>query len=266
MKDILQDVVAKTHSLGFLSLVKVNSEADATTIESMAEDRSVILNSTTHNPVAEFNGTFGMPNLDKLALHLKNPEYQKDAKIDEVVASFQSQLEEKNEELTKIRDSKRVFADRSEETGAIAKWGKELMYAHMAGVMLGNKSLDQTDYGKSIIEKAGISYATSAPNIATEVSSQIEKEILSELRLAQAFREVQFNSQAQVLPIQTDTNLAAFQSGAATTPTLENKTQVAANTYQPSQVVLKAYRLISSTLMDNHIDEEVLINLSLIHI
>ena len=86
MKDILQDVVAKTHSLGFLSLVKVNSEAEATTIESMAEDRSVILNSTTHNAVSEFNGTFGMPNLDKLALHLKNPEYQKDAKIDVVKA------------------------------------------------------------------------------------------------------------------------------------------------------------------------------------
>ena len=86
MKDILQDVVAKTHALGFLSLVKVNSEADATTIESMAEDRSVILNSTTHNAVSEFNGTFGMPNLDKLALHLKNPEYQKDAKIDVVTA------------------------------------------------------------------------------------------------------------------------------------------------------------------------------------
>ena len=86
MKDILQDVVAKTHALGFLSLVKVNSEAEATTIESMAEDRSVILNSTTHNAVSEFNGTFGMPNLDKLALHLKNPEYQKDAKIDVVKA------------------------------------------------------------------------------------------------------------------------------------------------------------------------------------
>ena len=27
-----------------------------------------------------------MPNLDKLALHLKNPEYQKDAKIDVVTA------------------------------------------------------------------------------------------------------------------------------------------------------------------------------------
>jgi len=81
MKDILQDVVAKTHSLGFLSLVKVTSENEATTIESMAEDRSVILSSETHTAVPEFKGTFGMPNLDKLALHLKNPEYQKDAKI-----------------------------------------------------------------------------------------------------------------------------------------------------------------------------------------
>tara|TARA_B100000424_G_scaffold271738_2_gene276411 strand:+ start:1534 stop:2265 length:732 start_codon:yes stop_codon:yes gene_type:complete len=86
MKDILQDVVAKTHSLGFLSLVKVTSENESTSIESMAEDRSVILNSATHNAVSEFNGTFGMPNLDKLALHLKNPEYQKDAKIDVVTA------------------------------------------------------------------------------------------------------------------------------------------------------------------------------------
>ena len=83
MKDILQDVVAKTHALGFLNLVKVTG-ADTTTIESMAEDRSVILTADTNEAVAD--GTFGMPNLDKLALHLKNPEYQKDAKIDVVKA------------------------------------------------------------------------------------------------------------------------------------------------------------------------------------
>jgi hypothetical protein len=52
----------------------------------MAEDRSVILSATTHTAVNEFVGTFGMPNLDKLALHLKNPEYKTDAKIDVVTA------------------------------------------------------------------------------------------------------------------------------------------------------------------------------------
>ena len=83
MKDILQDIVAHTHALGFLSLVKVTG-SETTIIESMAEDRSVILTATTNAEVAD--GTFGMPNLDKLALHLKNPEYQKDAKIDVVKA------------------------------------------------------------------------------------------------------------------------------------------------------------------------------------
>ena len=85
MKDILQDIVAHTHALGFLSLVKITN-SDETGIESMAEDRSVILSATTHSPVAEFKGTFGMPNLDKLALHLKNPEYKDDAKIEVVEA------------------------------------------------------------------------------------------------------------------------------------------------------------------------------------
>ena len=85
MKDILQDVVAHTHALGFLSLVKVSNE-EGTTIDSMAEDRSVILSAETKTPVAEFVGTFGMPNLDKLSLHLKNPEYKDNAKIDVVQA------------------------------------------------------------------------------------------------------------------------------------------------------------------------------------
>ena len=83
MKDILQDIVAHTHSLGFLSIVKVTG-GDKTTIDSMAEDRSVIMSATSNHNIAD--GTFGMPNLDKLALHLKNPEYQKDAKIDVVTA------------------------------------------------------------------------------------------------------------------------------------------------------------------------------------
>ena len=46
----------------------------------------MILTGETTSSVNEFTGTFGMPNLDKLALHLKNPEYQKDEKIQVVKA------------------------------------------------------------------------------------------------------------------------------------------------------------------------------------
>jgi HK97 family phage prohead protease len=181
---------------------------------------------------------------------------EKDAKIDEVILSYQKQLEEKSEEITKMRESKRVFSDRS-EGDSISKWGKEFMHAHLLGVMTG-KGMEGTSYGRGIIEKAGVTYSSAAPNIATEVSSQIEKEIMRELRLARAFREIQINSQAQVLPIQQDTGLATFQTGAATSGNLQTRGGAAP---QPAQVVLKAYRLISTTLMDNHVDEEILINL-----
>ena len=81
MKNFLQDLVAHTHSLGFLPLVKVSATDKETSIESMAEDRSVIVNAKTHNPVDDFEGVFGMPNLSKLDLHLKCPEYKENAKI-----------------------------------------------------------------------------------------------------------------------------------------------------------------------------------------
>jgi len=81
MKDFLQDLVAHTHSLGFLPLVKVSASSKETIIESMAEDRSVILNAKTHNPVDNLEGTFGMPQLNKLDLHLKCPEYKEGASI-----------------------------------------------------------------------------------------------------------------------------------------------------------------------------------------
>lgn len=80
MKDILQDIVSHTHSLGFITTLKVTAE-DKTVIESMADDRSVIMTAVTHSPVGEFSGIFGMPDLGKLSYHLKNPEYREDAKI-----------------------------------------------------------------------------------------------------------------------------------------------------------------------------------------
>lgn len=86
IKDILTDIVAHTHSLGFLPLVKITGDAKTTTIESMAEDRSVIVTASAHKAVGEFDGTFGMPNLDKLNLHLKNPEYKENAEINVVKA------------------------------------------------------------------------------------------------------------------------------------------------------------------------------------
>lgn len=82
MKDILQDIVSHTFSLGFISTLKVTADATTTTINSLADDRSVVISGITHTPVKEFDGVFGMPDLNKLAYHLKNPEYKENAKIE----------------------------------------------------------------------------------------------------------------------------------------------------------------------------------------
>ena len=66
MIDILKDIVKHTHGLGFLDLVKITGDDKETAIDSMAEDRSVILQGSFHKPQTEMTGTFGMPQMGKL--------------------------------------------------------------------------------------------------------------------------------------------------------------------------------------------------------
>lgn len=181
----------------------------------------------------------------------------KDAKMDEVIAKFAKDLEEKSGEIEAMRNSKRTFGDRSEK-GDLTKFGQDFMHASLLGTMTG-KGMN-TDFARGVMEKAGIDYATNAGDIDQEVSRLIEKEITLNLRTAGLFREIKVNGAATVLPIQPDVEAAVFQTGAAATGNLENR-GASDSTYKPSQVILNAYRLISQTFMDNHVDEEVLINL-----
>ena len=81
MKDQLLDIVQHTHGLGKIDLVKVVGCQDETMVHGIAEDRSVIVEAKFAGVVADFIGTFGMPNLDKLNIILNISEYQEDAKI-----------------------------------------------------------------------------------------------------------------------------------------------------------------------------------------
>ena len=86
MQDLLKDIVAHTNKLGFLNIVKVTGSADKTLIDSMAEDRTVIMYAETANPFPQLIGTFGMPQLEKLRYLVDGNEYQEDSKIDLMTA------------------------------------------------------------------------------------------------------------------------------------------------------------------------------------
>mgnify|MGYP003345599368 FL=1 len=81
MRDHLLDIVKNTYGLGNIDLVKITGTAEETSIEALAEDRSVIVQAKLNGPVADFIGTFGMPNLGKLSTILGIPEYKENAKI-----------------------------------------------------------------------------------------------------------------------------------------------------------------------------------------
>jgi hypothetical protein len=81
MRDHLLDLVEHTHKLGIIDLVKITGTDQETTITGLAEDRSVVIEGKYASPVADFIGTFGMPNLSKLNILLNLQEYKENAKL-----------------------------------------------------------------------------------------------------------------------------------------------------------------------------------------
>ena len=81
MKDCLKDLVEHTFDLGCIDLIKIVGDTDTTEVSALAEDLSVVVQAKFHNPVADFVGTFGMPNLGKLKTLLNLQEYREDAKL-----------------------------------------------------------------------------------------------------------------------------------------------------------------------------------------
>ena len=82
MRDNLLDLVEHTHDLGCIALVKITGTDKTTEIAGLASNKSVVVQANFLQPISDFVGVFGMPNLDKLNLHLKNPEYKENAKIE----------------------------------------------------------------------------------------------------------------------------------------------------------------------------------------
>ena len=81
MRDYLLDLVEHSYDLGCIDLIKITGTDKETNIDGLAEDKSVVLNAKFHAPVAEFMGTFGMPNLAKLKILLNIGEYKEGADI-----------------------------------------------------------------------------------------------------------------------------------------------------------------------------------------
>ena len=81
MRDHLLDLVEHTYDLGCIDTIKITGDATETVVAGVAEDRSVVVDAKFQAPIADFVGTFGMPNLNKLKVVLNLQEYKENAQI-----------------------------------------------------------------------------------------------------------------------------------------------------------------------------------------
>lgn len=81
MKEYLSDLVHHTFDTGCVSLVKITGDDKSTVINGIEENKTVVLEGEFKSPLAEFIGTFGMPNLNKLKMILNMSEYNEDGQF-----------------------------------------------------------------------------------------------------------------------------------------------------------------------------------------
>jgi HK97 family phage prohead protease len=129
--------------------------------------------------------------------------------LESVVKELQKDLSEKSEEIQAMRESKRIFQDRGNKNWKEAFEG-DIVDAKILGLATG-RGFD-TPYAKSVMEKvnAHSGVGVSSEDFEQIVSTNIERDIQSELVLAPLFREIQMNSANMIIPILPDSGYAEF--------------------------------------------------------
>ena len=186
---------------------------------------------------------------------------EKDANLQEVMSTFQKELDEKKTEIEAMQNSKKSFSDRG--TDGLTKFGKEYLQAHILGKITG-KGWD-TNFAKSIMQKDGVAYTANTTGQAaldTVVTSSFEEELQLETRIAGLFQELAVNSGATVIPTVSDTALANFDKrGLDHSGNFLNNKGSADNDFDLGTVTAYAQRLVSGTYIPADSDEQTIVTI-----
>jgi len=85
ISEVLSDVLAHTHGLGFVEMAKITSEDGETKIEAMDEDKTVVIYGKLNDELTEVAGTVGLSRMAVLQGYLKFPPYSESGSTVEIV-------------------------------------------------------------------------------------------------------------------------------------------------------------------------------------
>ena len=218
---------------------------------------------------------------EKLMEDLEEKFQQKDADHEKVVAELQTEISEKSDEIMKIRESKRVFADRGGKKGIGEGFETEIADASLLGVI--TRKGWETEYAKDLMEKATPNDNSSIIVPAAETvtvfesiaSTQVEQDIELDLVLKPLFREIQMTAAAMRIPTFPDAGYAEFAGGGSSFTTaagsgsgsafkgnLEARDDTVGSPYSGMQMtskVLTVDKLVSTTYLANEVEEDAIL-------
>ncbi len=209
----------------------------------------------------------GLSGAERLMEDVEKRVNDKHEDLEQVVKSLESQLAEKSEEIMNIRESKRIFQDRTGQGDWKKAFENDIIDAKFLGLANG-KGYD-TDYGKSVMEKvnAHSGVGVSSADFEQVVSTNIERDIQNELVLAPLFREIPMTSATQIIPILPDSGYAEFTSNqTASGSSPHGNLAQRGDAYNPgsaggvdlTEKTLSTVKLISQSFLGNETEEDAI--------
>jgi HK97 family phage prohead protease/HK97 family phage major capsid protein len=162
---------------------------------------------------------------------------------------LESVIKEKSAELDAIQKSKMSFSDKGGENTTYEDREKAVLASKILG-----KSIEDTKFGRSLIEKAGAHVPSATWEL--EVSMSMEAEIRRRLVMAPLFRNINMQTNVMKIPVNPEAGFASWMANSSFGTT---DSAGAALTHQLKEITLSAYKVATREYLNYEEEEDALL-------
>jgi HK97 family phage prohead protease/HK97 family phage major capsid protein len=245
----LEALLAKTAADAANAVIKAQAEekakAEAAAKEQADIDARVKAAVASHIEV-------GQSGAEKLLAEVEKRFAEQADSSKKALEGLEATLKEKAAELEAIQKSKMNFADKQGKEGSTyEEREKAVMLSKITG-----KSIENTKFGASIIEKAG----AHVPNATweLEVSRNMEAEIRRRLVIAPIFRAIDMQTNVMKIPVNPEATFATWVANANFGTTTSSGAN-SPSTHQLKEITLSAFKVTTAEYLAYEEEEDSLL-------
>jgi len=173
----------------------------------------------------------------------------------EVLSSLQAALAEKSAEIAAMQKSKMTFADKSEQDPVSYE---EKENAVLLASVLG-KSLSQTTYGRTLLEKSSAAHVPGTTPWELEVQLQMEAALRRKLVVAPMFRQIAMKTNVMSIPVNPEVGSASWVTTFSGGTSLDTGSGGSAVAHKLNEVTLNAYKVATKEYVGYEEEEDSLL-------